>query len=226
MSRAYLRTDPALYERKVVEQGYPLPLFAAFVGTLCLAEHQPKRGRFRNDRVLRALLGPAARFVPELIRRCDLIVQDDGSLYVDGWEEWQEGDWKVGERVSRIRSRTRRKSVTVPNVTPVTVPTVDTPSDGDCQSVIDGGGIAEHTPLPPSRGGRRADATNPRAIAAELTRRSEEAERQRKARRIARQRAYLDGRITEAQRDDMNDRDADLEEIPTQRGAAYQGLPA
>lgn len=228
MSRAYLRVDPGLYERKVVEQGYPPALFAAFVGVLCLAEHQPKRGRFRNALVLRALLCPLGRFVPELIRRTDLIVQPDGSLYVDGWDEWQEGDWKVGERVGRIRNRPRRAKTVTP-VTPETVTsdtaeTVYTPSDGDCQSVIDGAGGAVHTPLPPPSGGSpRANGTNPRAVAASLTRIANEAERDRKARRKARQRAYLDGRLTEAQRDDMNDRDADLAEIPTKRGAAYQG---
>ena len=38
--------------------------------------------------------------------------------------------------------------------------------------------------------------------------------------------AYLDGRITESQRADMDDRDAALDEIPTTRGAAYQGASA
>lgn len=156
MSRAYLRVDPRSYEHKVIEQGYPLPLYGAFIGSICLAEHQPTRGRFRNAAVLRALLGPGGRLVPELIRRGDLVSRSDG-LYVDGWDEWQEGDWKVGERVSRIRNRTKR------TVTGVTVGTVYTPSDGDRLSVIDGGsgrrkrvngaveeeGVADHRPVDP-----------------------------------------------------------------------------
>lgn len=107
MARAYLRFDPRLFEKKVVEQGYPLPLFAAFVGTICEAEHQPVRGSFRNDRVLRALLGPAARFVPELIARGDLVSHQGGSLTVDGWEQWQEGDMPVPTRLAAIRNRAR-----------------------------------------------------------------------------------------------------------------------
>lgn len=81
-------------------------------------------------------------------------------------------------------------------------------------------------PSPPHRvGGRRKDGTNPRAVAAEMTRRAEQAEAERKAKRRLRHLAYLDGRITEAQRDEMDERDAPLEEIPTRRGAAYQ-VPA
>lgn len=77
------------------------------------------------------------------------------------------------------------------------------------------------TPRPPSRGGRRADGTNHRSVVARMTAEAEERERERVARRKARGTAYREGRITEAQLDDMNDRDAPLEEIPTKRGAAY-----
>lgn len=146
--------SPALFERKVVQQGYPLPLFAAFVGTLCLAEHQPNRGRFRDVRVLRALLGPAGRWVSELVTRGDVVVGKDGMVYVDGWDEWQEGDVTVGERVSRIRTRRR---VTPSTVTGVTVPTVDTPLSGS------GSGGVAISPPPPS-GAKRSNGTNPRAL--------------------------------------------------------------
>lgn len=82
------------------------------------------------------------------------------------------------------------------------------------------------TPQPPTRGGRRSEGTNPRAVAAELTRQAERAEAERRERRKLRQIAYLDGRITEAQRVDMDERDASLSEIPAKRGAAYQGATA
>ncbi len=153
MSRAYLRIDPSLFERKVIEQHYPLPLFAAFVGVLCLAENQPHRGRFRDVRVLRALLGPGGRMVADLIQRGDLIARADGTVYVDGWDEWQEGDVTVGERVKRIRSRPR---VTGHTVTGVTVPTVDRPLSGG------GGGGGDYSP--PPQVGRRKEGTNPRAV--------------------------------------------------------------
>jgi hypothetical protein len=104
MPRAYLRLDPAFDERKA---DYPDGPYAALIATLCLAEHQPHRGRFRNAGYLRALLGKRGRHVPYLIAHGDLVTQADGRLYLDGWDEWQEGDWKVAERVARIRERKR-----------------------------------------------------------------------------------------------------------------------
>jgi hypothetical protein len=88
MTRAYIRVDPGLYERKVMEDRYPLPAVAALLGCFCMAELQPVRGRFRDRSVLRALLGSGSNWVGFLIEQRDLIVQDNGSLYVDGWDEW------------------------------------------------------------------------------------------------------------------------------------------
>ena len=105
MTRAYIRVDPAFYERKVIEDGYPLPAVAALIGCLCLAEMQPNRGRFRDLSVLRALLGPAAKWTGYLIDNGDLKVNVNGSVYIDGWDEWQEGDVTVKERMQRIRNR-------------------------------------------------------------------------------------------------------------------------
>jgi hypothetical protein len=102
VTRAYLRLDPDLLDHKV---SYPDGAFRAFVETLCLAEQQPRRGTFKNERLLRVLLERRARWVPYLIEHEDLIPRSDGSFYVDGWDEWQEGDWKVHERVGRIRGR-------------------------------------------------------------------------------------------------------------------------
>jgi hypothetical protein len=137
MTRAYIRLDPAFYERKIVTQKYPLPVAMALIGALCLAESQRERGRFRSEKVLSALLDRAGRHVAELIRRGDLVRLPDGRLYVDGWDEWQEGDWKVAERMQRIRVRKRvngsAQTVTAgvsPPVAPVTPNTVYTPSDG------------------------------------------------------------------------------------------------
>lgn len=77
------------------------------------------------------------------------------------------------------------------------------------------------TPQPPSRGGRRSDGTNHRSVAARLTAQAEEAERERKARRNARYLAMQDGRITPEQMAAMNESDAPLTDIPTERGAAF-----
>lgn len=81
-------------------------------------------------------------------------------------------------------------------------------------------------PLTPTSGGNgspRANGTNPRAIAAALTRENERAAKERKARREARKLAYLDGRITAELRDEMDACDAPLDLIPQTRGAAYSG---
>lgn len=124
MTRAYLRLDPEFYERKLLDQQYPPGAVAAYIGCLCLAETQPKRGRFRDRRVLGVLLGPTARWIPFLIEHGDLIEQDAlPRLYVDGWDEWQEGDWKVAERIARVRARTHKVTplVTLPVTVDVTV---------------------------------------------------------------------------------------------------------
>lgn len=142
MTRAYLRLDPAFWERKRIEQAYPPGAISALIGIFCLAESQPERGRFRSEKLLRALLEDDAKWVPFLKEHGDLVVLGDARIYPPGWDEWQEGDWKVGERVQRIRGRehtvrpvpavttkTVRKR-TPATVSDVTVPTVYTPSDG------------------------------------------------------------------------------------------------
>jgi hypothetical protein len=162
--RAYLRLDPDFFERKVVEDRYPLPAALALISTLCLSEDQPQRGRFRNAKLLRVLLDGdpptgLGKWVPYLIEHGDLIAQDRGVLYIDGWDEWQEGDWKVAERVARIRARKSGTATVTPGDTPdVTVSvtpdvTVDvTPprysgerlAEGEGTHVPSGGGSAPY----------------------------------------------------------------------------------
>lgn len=97
LPKAYLRIDPN------IDQTYP-ELRGTFVGLLCAAARQPKRGFFKSEDQARAILGTTAyrRFVS----RGDLHTNGSG-VYVDGWEEWQEGDHTVGERMRRVRSRKR-----------------------------------------------------------------------------------------------------------------------
>lgn len=229
MARAYLRLDPAFFDRKVIEQKYPPGALAALVGALCHAEHQPQRGRFRDQRVLKALLGPLAKWIPFLIEHRDLVIKK-GVLYVDGWDEWQEGDWKVGERVRRIRNRKKAPEaggdvtvdvtpgvtvdVTVGNESPDSVGTVYNLSDGGRQSVIDGAGGAD-SPQPPTSGGRpsRANGDSPRQLAKAAREREAQVAKALAWRRNQRQLAYLRGVLTEAERIEMDGRDAPLEEI-------------
>jgi hypothetical protein len=111
--RAYLRLSPAAFARKVVDDGYSAAAFAAFIAVLFLAEEQPERGRFRSERLLRLLLDEPRegvrlrwdRWVPYLIDHGDLVRLPGGFLYVDGWDEWQEGDVTVAERMKRLRAR-------------------------------------------------------------------------------------------------------------------------
>lgn len=104
MTRAYLRLDPAFDERK---EHYPDGAFRALVEVLCLAERQVQRGRFRSVDYLRRLLGKRGKWVAYLMENGDLL-ELAGRVYVDGWDEWQEGDHTVGERVRRIRSKRAR----------------------------------------------------------------------------------------------------------------------
>jgi hypothetical protein len=146
--RAYLRLDPHLADKKA---DYPDGAHRAFVDTLCFAEHQPMRGRFRNQKLLAVLLAKRARWIPYLIEHGDLVPMPDGKLYVDGWDEWQEGDVTVPERMKRLRSRQRGVTPTdTPTVTAtVTAARVTVPSSGGVsgrrEAVSGGGGGA---PLP------------------------------------------------------------------------------
>lgn len=122
MTRAYVRVDPAFYERKL-QQGYPVGAIGALIGCICMAEVQTQRGRFRDVIVLKALLGKdGGKWVPLLVERGDLTVEPNGRVYVDGWDEWQEGDWQVKERMERVRNR-KRANGSEPTVTDVTPPT-------------------------------------------------------------------------------------------------------
>lgn len=153
MSRAYIRLDPGFFERKVIEQEYAPGEAMALVGAFCLAEQQTPRGRFRNERVLRALLGQYGRHVPSLVARGDLVVLEDRRVYIEGWDEWQEGDVTVKERMARIRNRNRRRN---PDRNPTVPPRLGSSSTSSQRDE------AELTPAPAGRG-RRKDGTNPRA---------------------------------------------------------------
>jgi hypothetical protein len=236
-TRAYLRLDPGFDEHK---ESYPDGPYAALITTFCLAESQPERGRFRNARFLRALMGKRGRHLAYLMAHGDLVELPDGRLYVDGWDEWQEHDWKVQERLERLRERRERNGLrrngsgpraTAEDVADATEGATPSATEGATalrlSGAVPGGAVPGEAPIPPPSGGSpRANGTNPRALAAEISRRANAAEAERKARRKARHVAYLDGRLTEAQRLEMDERDAPLEEVPAVRGAAYQGASA
>jgi hypothetical protein len=108
LPKAYLRIDPNL------DSTHPAP--GDMVVLICAANRQPRRGRFKSPDIARKALGAG------LLRRClargDVVADGDG-LYVDGWDEWQEGDMTVGERMGRLREKRRNKvtngAVTLPS---------------------------------------------------------------------------------------------------------------
>ncbi len=127
--RAYIRVLPDLYQRKALgvcdtadcqreHAPYPANALGAFLGVLCLGETQTPSGRFASAAVLAALLDgpqgvgvPYSVCVPFLVEQGDLVEQSDGSLYIDGWDELQTGDWTVQDRMRRYRQRKSGKPV-------------------------------------------------------------------------------------------------------------------
>lgn len=85
-----------------LDSTHPAP--GDMVALLCAANRQPRRGRFKTPELAQHVLGRG--LFERSMRRGDLI--PNGSwVYVDGWEDWQEGDWTVGERMRRLRARKR-----------------------------------------------------------------------------------------------------------------------
>ena len=95
LPKAYLRLDPEIHRKH--------PDLGSYVALLCEAAHQDPRGRFRERKILENLFGRAK--VNAFLKRGDLTKQKDGCLYVDGWDEWQEGDFTVAERMRNLRAR-------------------------------------------------------------------------------------------------------------------------
>lgn len=105
--KAYLRLDPLVDERK---SHYTPAQFGTFLKVMALASRQSHRGRFRSRAALLGALPAAyARQLPFLYAEGDLLDQPDGTVYLDGYDEWQEGDVTVRERMARLRNRKRNE---------------------------------------------------------------------------------------------------------------------
>jgi hypothetical protein len=103
LPRAYLRMDPDI--------DHTHPEYGWYVKLMCVANRQPERGRFKDRAIIAAALGRAR--LQRFIDRRDLVQMEDSRWYVVGWDEWQEGDWTVTERMSRMRQR-RKSGVLLP----------------------------------------------------------------------------------------------------------------
>lgn len=115
--KAYHRVDPLMDERK---SHYTPAQLGAFLKVQLVAGRQSKPGYFRSlDALKRSLPADYVKLLAFLIDQGDLI-ERDGQIYVDGWEEWQDGDLTVGERMARLRNRRRnadRNDAVTPSVT-------------------------------------------------------------------------------------------------------------
>jgi hypothetical protein len=167
--KAYLRFHPDIDQHPDVE---------GMVMVLCAANRQTPRGRFHDIKALeRVLLGDKKRAAAFLKPRMagktpDISQLADGTLYVVGWDEWQEGDWTVGERQKRIRERRESGSLepllnNVGSVTPALPSRYSTPNarnatNGSLEGnqsnrpVIGSTGKTSTTPLTPNFSERTA----------------------------------------------------------------------
>jgi hypothetical protein len=109
LPKVYLRIDPNIDQ-------HPDP--EGMLLLICAANRQPHRGRFVDVAIIERCLGRerAKRFLsPRRPGKTPDVVQlEDRTFYVDGWDEWQEGDLTVGDRVRRLRARRRDATVTPP----------------------------------------------------------------------------------------------------------------
>lgn len=102
LPKAYLRLDPLIDSH---------PDWPAMVALILWANRQLRRGYFRSLENIKKAIGK--KRLQACIDRQDLVQLPDGSYHLVGWEEWQEGDHTVGERVRRCRDR-RSIAVTSP----------------------------------------------------------------------------------------------------------------
>lgn len=152
LPRAYLRMDPNLDQH-----ADPLTMLRL----MCAAARQPERGRFKDLAIIERAIGKAKAKAAET--RHD-IVAVKGGYYLDGWDEWQEGDWTVAERMARMRAR--RRIARDVRVTPSPSPrrndvTTDASTRDSTVGVV---GVDSEIPPPPAKRGRRKAGTSPRQL--------------------------------------------------------------
>lgn len=155
MPRAYLRIDPNLDQ-------HPDPLGMLLL--LCAGARQAERGHFKDRTVVARAIGTAR--TKALVSRRDIVELTDGRWYIEGWDEWQEGDYTVGERMKRMRARRKRSSNVAPVTVPASPPRNDVTTDASKEITLSSSssyGVGDEY-SPPPQVGRRNDKTNPRAL--------------------------------------------------------------
>lgn len=94
LPKAYLRIDPNMDQHEDA---------LTMVRLICAANRQPRRGRFKGEAPIVRAIG-RNKFKQAVVRG-DLVLDGETVWYLDGWDEWNEGDLTVGERMSRLRER-------------------------------------------------------------------------------------------------------------------------
>jgi hypothetical protein len=155
LPRAYLRMDPNLDQH---------PDADGMMRLMCAAARQPYRGRFKFRNTIVTIVGESR--TRAMLARRDVIKLADGTLYLDGWDEWQEGDLTVAERMRRMRERRRenRNGVTPRSRRQRNGVTTDATREELERSSSSRVGVGEEIPPPPAERGRRSDGTNLRAV--------------------------------------------------------------
>ena len=155
LPRAYRRMDPNLDQH---------PDADGMMRLMCAAARQPYRGRFKHRNSIVTIVGESR--TRAMLARRDVVKLPDGTFYLDGWDEWQEGDLTVAERMRRMRDRRRanRNVVTGRSRAHRNAVTTDATREELVRTYSSREGVGEEIPPPPTSGGRRDDGTNPRAV--------------------------------------------------------------
>jgi hypothetical protein len=154
--KAYLRIDPNIDQVRTD--------LDSFLRLLCAANRQPRRGYFKSVDIARMVLGKSA--LHRATTSGDLVLCADGTLYVDGWTEWQEGDLNVGERMRRLRARKRNAGVTPPVTGTVTPPSPKRIPPSEALGVLSSSNEEDGEPAVTRRGNGAYQAPDPVKVAA------------------------------------------------------------
>lgn len=142
LPKAYLRIDPNI-------DAHPDP--ATMLLLICWANRQRHRGRFRELAQLRRIVG--RRQLQEAIDRGDLVEEAGGVFYLAGWDEWQEGDFTVGERVRRVRQRQSNAGAELEPSERYTAVSEPFPERSTMSEALGRKGVRANPPTPPADAG-------------------------------------------------------------------------